>query len=54
MLARYYPTHWMALVRGEKGDAAWPAVNTSLSYVEQAYPELVWEFISDRIKNVQQ
>jgi len=41
MLARYYPTHWMALVRGEKGDAAWPAVNTSLSYVEQAYPELV-------------
>jgi hypothetical protein len=45
MLARYYPTHWMALVQGDKGDTLWPTINRAQHYVENAFPELVIEMI---------
>lgn len=45
MLVRYYPTYWMSLIEGTKGDALWPAINRLQSYVETAYPEMVIEFI---------
>jgi len=49
MLARYYPTHWSALMSGEKGDAIWPNINAAQRYVEVALPELVLELISNSL-----
>ncbi|TIN08619.1 YaaC family protein [Mesorhizobium sp.] len=53
MLARYYPTHWTALMTGEKGDALWPSINAAQHYVEIAFPELVLEFIEDALKTIE-
>jgi hypothetical protein len=47
MLARYFPTHWMALIEGTKGDRIWPTLNRAQQYVETAFPELVVELIDD-------
>jgi len=46
MLARYYPTYWMALLQGEKGDILLPAFNRAQRTVEEAFPVLVVETIS--------
>lgn len=51
MLVRYYPTHWISLVQGEKGDSMWPTINRAQQLVEQFYPELVSTMIDDVIKN---
>ncbi|MER8961889.1 YaaC family protein [Mesorhizobium sp. M0701] len=53
MLARYYPTHWTALMMGEKGDALWPSINAAQHYVEIAFPELVLELIEDALKTTE-
>lgn len=45
MLVRYYPTHWISLMQGGKGDSLWPTINRAQRFVEQSYPELVAEFI---------
>jgi hypothetical protein len=50
MLARYFPTHWISLIQGEKGDALWPTINRAQQFVENSYPELVIEMIYDMIK----
>jgi hypothetical protein len=47
MLARYFPTHWVSLAQGNKGDALWPALNRAHSVVEDSFPELVAEMIED-------
>lgn len=47
MLARYFPTHWISLSSGEKGDAIWPVINSAQRYVDSVFPELVAEFIHD-------
>ena len=47
MLVRYYPTHWMALIHGDRGDSMWPTINRAQQLVEQSYPELVAEMIND-------
>jgi hypothetical protein len=47
MLARYYPTHWVSLAQGNKGDALWPTLNRAHRFVEEAFPELVAEMIED-------
>lgn len=49
MLARYFPTHWSALMGGEKGDAIWPNINAAQTYVEVALPELVLEVIDNSV-----
>lgn len=49
MLARYFTTHWSALMSGEKGDAIWPNINAAQTYVEAALPELVLEAISNSV-----
>jgi hypothetical protein len=49
MLARYFPTHWSALMGGEKGDAIWPNINAAQTYVEVALPELVLEVINNSL-----
>lgn len=47
MLVRYYPTHWMSLSSGDKGDEWWPIINRAQQYVENAFPELVIELVND-------
>ncbi|MBB2793839.1 UNVERIFIED_ORG: hypothetical protein GGD58_002698 [Rhizobium pisi] len=49
MLARYFPTHWTALMSGEKGDTLWPSINAAHHYVETVFPELVLELIEDSL-----
>jgi hypothetical protein len=50
MLARYFPTHWISLIQGDKGDAFWPTINRAQQFVESSYPELVIEMIYDMLK----
>ena len=46
ILVRYYPTQWIALINGGKGDLLWPTINRAQQYVESTFPELVAEYIS--------
>ena len=50
MLVRYYPTHWISLIQGDKGDVLWPTMNRAQHFVEHSYPELVAELINDVVK----
>ena len=50
MLVRYYPTHWISLIQGDKGDFMWPTMNRAQQFVEHSYPELVAELIGDVVK----
>ena len=47
MLVRYYPTHWIALVHGDRGASMWPTIVRAQRVVEDSYPELVAEMIKD-------
>jgi YaaC-like Protein len=47
MLARYFPTHWVSLAQGNKGDALWPMLNQAHTIAEETFPELVAELIGD-------
>ena len=51
MLVRYYPTHWMSLIHGDRGDSLWPTLNRAQQFVEHSYPELVAELIDDVLKD---
>jgi hypothetical protein len=48
-LTRYFPTHWVSLMNGEKGDALWPSVNAAQRYIDSALPEMVVSFIHDTL-----
>jgi len=54
MLVRYYPTHWVSLTQGDKGDEWWPTVNRAQQFVEQSFPELVVELIGDVLKEAKE
>jgi hypothetical protein len=45
MLSRYFPTRWMALLSGERGDEIWPLIRSAQKYVDESFPELIVEFI---------
>ena len=47
MLVRYYPTQWISLLQGNKGDILWPTLNRAHHYIENSYPELIMEMIQD-------
>ena len=51
MLCRYFPTHWMAMTRGGIGDEAWPMIQVCLKYIELAFPQLMFEFIQEKIND---
>jgi hypothetical protein len=53
MVVRYYPTHWMSLIQGDKGDTMWPTINRAQQFVEVSYPELVTEMITDILKEAE-
>lgn len=50
MLVRYYPTHWISLSQGDRGDGLWPTINRAQHFVEQTFPELTIEMIYDSLK----
>ncbi|PWJ53217.1 MULTISPECIES: YaaC family protein [unclassified Fibrobacter] len=50
MLSRYYPTHWISLINGGLGDYMWPIINRAQNYVEKVFPELIIEYIQEKIK----
>ncbi len=45
MLARYFPTQWVSLFSGDKGDGLWPAINSAQKYIDASFPELAVELI---------
>ena len=49
MLTRYFPTQWIALHSGTKGDGLWPTIHAAQNYVELAFPELIIELIHDML-----
>ncbi len=49
MLTRYFPTHWIAVQSGSKGDELWPMLFAAQRYVEQAFPELILEYLEHRL-----
>jgi hypothetical protein len=49
MLTRYFPTQWVALHSGAKGDIIWPAIHATQQYIEKAFPELVIELILHKL-----
>lgn len=53
MLVRYYPTHWVSLSQGDKGDVWWPTLNRAQHLIEQSYPELVIELIHEVLKEAE-
>ena len=53
MLARYFPTQWISLMQGGKGDMLWPTIVRAQQYVESTYPELIIEMINDSFKTIE-
>ena len=51
MLVRYYPTHWITLIQGGKGDLMWPTISRAQQVVEESFPELVAELIDDTLRD---
>lgn len=51
MLVRYYPTIWVSIAQGEKGDVFWPTIYKTQQLVETAFPELVLEFINYTVES---
>lgn len=49
MLARYYPTHWMALINGAKGDRYRAIVLQAQRIIETYYPTLISELITHKL-----
>lgn len=45
MLCRYHPTHWVALMNGQKGDALWPVIHRLHSVITETFPLLVLQRI---------
>jgi hypothetical protein len=41
MLSRYYPSHWMTLLNGGRGDAIMPVLSAALDIIEDRYPALI-------------
>jgi len=54
MLTRYFPTHWVALHSGTKGDVLWPTVSAAQSYVETVFPEMIIELIQDKLSGARE
>lgn len=48
MLARYHPSHWTALIRNEKHDAALPTIQALIGYIEEHFPAMVLDFLKKK------
>lgn len=45
MIARYFPTSWISLGRGEKGDKIYPLLLQVLDYIEEYGPKIYWDYL---------
>ena len=50
MLTRYFPTQWISLLNGMKGDELAPSIHAAQTYVEESFPELTIELLRDTLK----
>ncbi len=46
MMARYYPTAWISLRRGEKGDKIYPFVYRIMEFIDDKYPKVILDFLN--------
>jgi hypothetical protein len=46
MLARYYPTAWISLRRGEKGDKIYPFAYRIMEFIDEKYPRVILDFLN--------
>lgn len=47
MMARYYPTTWIALRRAEKEDKVYPFIHRVIEFVDEKYPRVVLDFLQN-------
>lgn len=52
MLCRYFPTHWMALMNGEKGDVIWPQIHKVHAVIHETFPLLVMKFVEEKLDDM--
>ena len=52
MLVRYYPMQWTGLVRGQFDDAALPTLAAAVELVENAFPQVVLDFLAPQVKKL--
>ena len=46
MLARYYPTAWISLRRGDKGDKIYPFAYRIMEFIDEKYPWVIIDFLN--------
>ena len=46
MMARYFPTTWISLMRAEKGDKIYPFICRALDYIYDIYPKQILIFLN--------
>jgi hypothetical protein len=45
MMARYYPTAWISLRKGEKGDKIYPFAYRIMEFIDNKFPKVVVDFL---------
>jgi len=46
MMARYFPTTWISLMRTEIGDKVYPFIYRVLDYIYEKYPKQILVFLN--------
>lgn len=46
MMARYYPTAWISLRKGEKGDKIYPFAFRIMEFIDNKFPKVVVDFLN--------
>jgi len=46
MMARYFPTTWIGIMRGEKGDKIYPFVHRLMDFIDEKFPIIVLDFLN--------
>ena len=46
MLSRYYPTTWISILHGGKGDKCFPYLYSAIEYIEEYFPICVLDFLN--------
>jgi YaaC-like Protein len=49
MLARYFPSKWLSLLKSNKGDFAFPLLKAATTVVEERFPQLVLQGLEGRL-----
>lgn len=46
MMARYFPTTWIGIMRGEKGDKIFPFVHRIMDFIDEIFPIVLLDFLN--------